>query len=226
MEYILVGFGWNVIGCKQIKQGFLGVNQLEVNNFKKQITELVEQHRNARIIPFVHWDYELEFYPQPLHRDLAHWAIEHGVYAVIGCHPHCVQDVEVYNGHIIVYSLGNFMFPNNYYFNGKLAFPQFTRKEYGLKLEERKLIEFAHDKKQNTIEIVDESTITNSTIEELDLGQRAYRKWFKEHRRKKKLLPIYDNPGETINSLKDGWVNLRAKVIYTMVNIGLKGAPK
>lgn len=43
-------------------------------------------------------------------RDLYHWLIDQGATAVIGHHPHVVEEIEVYKGSPIVYSLGNFIF--------------------------------------------------------------------------------------------------------------------
>jgi len=42
--------------------------------------------------------------------DLARRAIDAGALIVAGHHPHVAQDVEVYNGGLIIYSLGNFVF--------------------------------------------------------------------------------------------------------------------
>ena len=42
--------------------------------------------------------------------ELAHALIEAGADAVIGNHPHVAQDIEVYEGVPIFYSLGNFVF--------------------------------------------------------------------------------------------------------------------
>jgi poly-gamma-glutamate synthesis protein (capsule biosynthesis protein) len=41
---------------------------------------------------------------------LAHTAIDNGADMIIGHHPHVIEDVEIYKGKTIVYSLGNFIF--------------------------------------------------------------------------------------------------------------------
>jgi poly-gamma-glutamate synthesis protein (capsule biosynthesis protein) len=41
---------------------------------------------------------------------LAHTAIDNGADMIIGHHPHVMEDIEVYKGKTIVYSLGNFIF--------------------------------------------------------------------------------------------------------------------
>lgn len=50
----------------------------------------------------------MELYPQPFDRELSKVLIDLGVYAVLGCHAHRVQQIEFYKGRPIVYGLGNF----------------------------------------------------------------------------------------------------------------------
>jgi poly-gamma-glutamate synthesis protein (capsule biosynthesis protein) len=52
----------------------------------------------------------MEKLPQPYQRELAHQAINAGAQLVIGHHPHVVQEMEIYKGRPILYSLGNFAF--------------------------------------------------------------------------------------------------------------------
>ncbi|WP_156213725.1 CapA family protein [Lentzea aerocolonigenes] len=47
-------------------------------------------------------------------RSMARAAIDAGADIVIGHHPHVLQGVEWYKGHLIVYSLGNFVFDQNF----------------------------------------------------------------------------------------------------------------
>lgn len=61
-------------------------------------------------IVIFHWGRELEKTPQPYQRDLARACIDSGAIAVIGHHPHVLQEVEVYKGVPIFYSIGNFLF--------------------------------------------------------------------------------------------------------------------
>ncbi len=48
--------------------------------------------------------------PNPSQTAFAHAAIDYGADLVIGAHPHWVQTIEKYNGRWIFYSLGNFIF--------------------------------------------------------------------------------------------------------------------
>lgn len=62
------------------------------------------------IIPFFHWSEEYVAVPSALMRQIAHQAIDNGAAMVLGSHPHWVQGVEWYKGKPILYSLGNFVF--------------------------------------------------------------------------------------------------------------------
>ncbi len=66
------------------------------------------------VIVFMHWGLEYHDRPEPEQRDRAHWFIDHGADAVIGSHPHWVQGIESYKNHPIVYSLGNFIFDQDF----------------------------------------------------------------------------------------------------------------
>lgn len=61
------------------------------------------------VIPFMHWGWENELTADNRQRQLARTMIDAGADAVIGTHPHVVQDVEQYQGKPIIYSIGNFM---------------------------------------------------------------------------------------------------------------------
>ncbi len=63
------------------------------------------------VIASFHWGEEAAENPTPEQRNLAHLAVDAGADIVIGHHPHVLQGVEIYRGHPIVYSLGNFAFP-------------------------------------------------------------------------------------------------------------------
>ncbi|MBI2427010.1 MAG: CapA family protein [Candidatus Kerfeldbacteria bacterium] len=62
------------------------------------------------VVVFVHWGNEYQHTPSAVQRELAHEWIDAGADVVIGQHPHVIQTVELYNDHLIFYSLGNFIF--------------------------------------------------------------------------------------------------------------------
>jgi poly-gamma-glutamate synthesis protein (capsule biosynthesis protein) len=66
------------------------------------------------VIPYFHWGIEYVADPSEEQRYFAQLAIDHGASLVMGSHPHWVQAVETYRGKAIVYSLGNFIFDQDW----------------------------------------------------------------------------------------------------------------
>ncbi|HEX5167248.1 MAG TPA: CapA family protein [Thermomicrobiales bacterium] len=62
------------------------------------------------VIPYFHWGIEYQYDPTEEQRYFAQTAIDTGAAVVMGSHPHWVQAVETYKGRPILYSLGNFVF--------------------------------------------------------------------------------------------------------------------
>ena len=57
-----------------------------------------------------HWGTEYTYTPHGMHRELAHALIDAGADIIFGTHPHVLQPMETYNGGLIMYSMGNFVF--------------------------------------------------------------------------------------------------------------------
>jgi poly-gamma-glutamate synthesis protein (capsule biosynthesis protein) len=57
-----------------------------------------------------HMGAEYQPAPDQIKTDFYHSLIDGGADVVLGDHPHWIQNTESYNGHLIVYSMGNFMF--------------------------------------------------------------------------------------------------------------------
>jgi poly-gamma-glutamate capsule biosynthesis protein CapA/YwtB (metallophosphatase superfamily) len=68
------------------------------------------EHPETHEIVFMHWGEEYSLFPKDEQVFLARSLIDAGADAVVGCHPHVIQGVEVYHGRPIVYSLGNLLF--------------------------------------------------------------------------------------------------------------------
>ena len=62
------------------------------------------------LIVTFHWGHEYQANPSQRQVRLAHAAIDAGADLVVGAHPHWVQTHELYQGKPIYYSLGNFIF--------------------------------------------------------------------------------------------------------------------
>lgn len=61
-----------------------------------------------------HFGGEYENAPNARQKALSHAAVDAGARVVVGHHPHVVQSVEEYRGGVIAYSLGNFIFDQNF----------------------------------------------------------------------------------------------------------------
>ena len=72
---------------------------------------IAEAHASAQyVLCLPHWGDENAPRVHERQRELARWLIDHGVDAVAGSHPHCLQPLDFYHGRPIVYSLGNLVF--------------------------------------------------------------------------------------------------------------------
>jgi len=68
------------------------------------------QNKREFLIVSLHWGGEYLSESLNIQKNLAHRIIDAGADLVVGYHPHVVQDIEIYNGRLIFYSLGNFIF--------------------------------------------------------------------------------------------------------------------
>lgn len=66
------------------------------------------------VVATMHAGIEYTATPTPQQIDFAHAAIDDGADIVIGAHPHWVQPIELYKGKYIFYSLGNFIFDQDF----------------------------------------------------------------------------------------------------------------
>ncbi len=108
-----------------LKIAMLGYNEIELRSYEAgpttpglawSIDEMVEADiRAARpladiVVVYPHWGLEYHATPSERQQLLARKMIDAGADLVVGGHPHVTQGVEIYNGHLIAYSLGNFVF--------------------------------------------------------------------------------------------------------------------
>lgn len=232
----LLGFGWDVIGClpPRISQG--GVNLLRPAQVIAAVADLRRSRPTIHIAVFMHWNYEGEIYPQPAHRQLAFAAIEAGADAVVGCHPHCVQGIEFHRGAPIAYSLGNWFLPWGSFWGGELAYPDFMRRQLAFEWDPRSGSTICHwyeyEPSSHALHFLgQEPAVQSAAVHELTpfagMSHRDYKIWFRGHRRKRRLLPVYDDmDDDKLNFAKDRLVISRQKLIDAAVRLGLKGGPR
>ena len=87
-----------------------GGNALDPIRIAAQIKE--EKSRNDLVIVTLHGGHEHFPYPSPRMRSWFRFFADCGADLVFNCHTHCPLGYEVYNGVPIIYSPGNFYFPN------------------------------------------------------------------------------------------------------------------
>lgn len=110
-----------VVEVNGLTVGLVGYHAFEygVENVLAEIETLRPQVDLLFVFP--HWGNEYELVASENQTYLAHNMIDLGADVVFGAHPHVVQNIEVYNGKIIFYSLGNFVFDQDFSKNTKIG---------------------------------------------------------------------------------------------------------
>ncbi|MGI8968344.1 MAG: CapA family protein [Chloroflexota bacterium] len=104
---------------KGVRFAFLAFNCVGQRfDYAEARREIRAARRQAQVVVVsVHWGKEYVSFPtiapgiaddDP--RKVGHWIIDSGADLVIGNHPHHVQGVEMYHGHLITFAHGNFVF--------------------------------------------------------------------------------------------------------------------
>ena len=191
-DFIITSFGWNAINCIYAKTDKEGVNPYTKSNVFNSVQSLINRYPTKKIICLFHWNYELEEYPQPFDRETAHALIDSGVYAIIGCHAHRIQPIEIYKGRPIVYGLGNFAFRQSTYMRGNLKFPPFTQDEIAFEISESgefTIHKFKYNPEKQSISYSGSQPILECPFQ--GMNNQEYKSFFKRHRYQKKALPIF-----------------------------------
>jgi poly-gamma-glutamate synthesis protein (capsule biosynthesis protein) len=94
---------------------FLGFHAL----YNPDVSPIVREIKNAKegcdyIVVYPHWGVEYEASPSKSQVEAGHALIDAGADLIIGTHPHVVEPVEIYKGKAIFYSLGNFIFDQDF----------------------------------------------------------------------------------------------------------------
>lgn len=108
-----LGYAWDFIGALNAGKDSFGTAPLNEKLIIKNVRNVAE--KVDFVIVSLHWGYDGEIYPLPSHRKIAHKMIDEGADLILGHHPHVIQGIEKYYEGIILYSLGNFIFPDIQY---------------------------------------------------------------------------------------------------------------
>lgn len=100
-----------VISINNIKLGLVNYNKFTENSAEHALDDIKNLKDEVNfLIVYTHWGQEYETVHNKSQEDLAHRFIDAGADAVIGTHPHVIQEKEIYENKPIYYCLGNFVF--------------------------------------------------------------------------------------------------------------------
>ncbi len=101
-------------------------SQESMDSLILRVADLRQQHPDAVIVVSLHWGGEHTLRPVSQQRMQAHQLIDAGADILVCHHPHTLQTIELYHGHYIYYSIGNFIFDQTRDINSKAAVVQLT----------------------------------------------------------------------------------------------------
>ena len=109
------GIKFGFLGFSDVGPDWLAATETNPGILLASDPELPRIIKNAKsqvdvLIVSFHFGVEYKKIHTDRQQQLAHTAVDNGADMVIGHHPHVMEDIEMYNGHPIVYSLGNFIF--------------------------------------------------------------------------------------------------------------------
>jgi len=99
----------NIHGVKIAFLAFFNAPEAEI----KKSVEFAKLNADIVVASF-HFGDEYEKAPNKFQKKIALLAVDAGANLVIGHHPHIIQPIEEYNGGYIAYSLGNFVFDQDF----------------------------------------------------------------------------------------------------------------
>ncbi len=224
-EVAIISAGWDLIGCKHATEENEGVAPLLMKYLVPVIKKQVALGRKVAL--FLHWGYETEKYPLPLHREMAFKFIDLGVDIIIGCHAHCLQGHEKYKGKSIFYGIGNSAFQQNYYYDGKLSFPDYCERGLVVRWEPKENIVTCclsrfDDGNLCLSDFKDPTGIPDLTVLSgfSTMNHKDYIEYFKRFRVKKKLLPVFiEHDGSLMYKIKFFYTAFRGVLISSLFKV-------
>lgn len=220
----IVGGGMNLSEAQQILYKTVRDKRLAIVNFCENefsiatttqagaapldLIDNIRQIREARenadyVLVIVHGGHEHYQLPSPRMKKLYRFFVECGADAVVNHHQHCYSGYEVYQGHPIVYGLGNFCFDwegqrSSTWNEGYCVELQFEEGRVGIKLlpytqcDESPIVEWRQPKQITSFEKHIEKL--NHIISEDMLLQEAFGQWVeKQQKIKMNIFASYHN---------------------------------
>ncbi|MBI4407416.1 MAG: AmmeMemoRadiSam system protein B [Candidatus Kerfeldbacteria bacterium] len=119
LDWVGDPYGINETSVKRYSVDDIAVSLIATNSFdgdQTGLTELITQERDSGnfVIVLPHWGNEYQTTHSSRQESLATDWIAAGAGLIIGMHPHVVQDAQVIEGKLVIYSLGNFVFDQTF----------------------------------------------------------------------------------------------------------------
>jgi poly-gamma-glutamate synthesis protein (capsule biosynthesis protein) len=95
-------------------KSYPGISSFDVNRVSKKISETKKSGTADFVIVSMHWGDEYQKEPSEGQIKIARQLVDAGADLIVGHHPHIVQKIESYKNAVIFYSLGNFIFDQNF----------------------------------------------------------------------------------------------------------------
>lgn len=114
------------VGAEAATESREGCVPLSLDRIEQDIA--VARQTATHVVVSLHWGYQYDRYPDPEQIAAAHKIIDLGASIVHGHHPHVLQGIERFKHGLILYSLGNFYFPDFTRTDGvRFRFPRESR---------------------------------------------------------------------------------------------------
>ena len=201
----LAGFGWRNEECVEATANGSGVVNFTRKNIDQMLQRLVTESYDFLIV-YVHFGYEHEYYPLPLHVGLCRYLVDRGVDLVYGSHTHCIQPYEAYRGKYIFYGLGNFFFsPGRERYpkesdRGVIVDLSLSKADSTIRIDQVMRIQYFRDK--STFELTKDDSYLRDDIldaQNLDVYSKNYKRL---RRRKRNPRPIMKFEQTLMNEIK------------------------
>jgi len=95
-------------------KGSLSICKNNIESLSEKIKQFKLKNTKYNVLVTLHWGVEYAEIPTNLQKKQARDLIDSGADAIIGHHPHVVQNIEFYKDKPIIYSLGNLVFDQHY----------------------------------------------------------------------------------------------------------------
>lgn len=219
-SYAFFGHCWNLYSATNPNL----VNDVRIvdcayDKFFEQVKSYIGRNGNRKVYCFMHWNYDMEQMPFPMHVKLSHDLIDAGVEGVIGSHSHVTQCVEIYKNRPVAYCLGNFYLPSGIYFGGKLVYPDSSKHSIGLRIDSGRtdVLRFETDMEEPLRLIGTEALRSASPLPTSDIG--SYTRLFRKHRTKRFLVPVFKSYSGPGYEFRNRWAIYRIKLIKRISKI-------